>query len=541
MPSRSDEVGTLQTPTISSISPSCGPVAGGNTVTLTGTDLTATTSVVVGSTSASFTVVSATQVVLVMPPGTPGCVCVVVTTPSGTASVCYTYGCPTPAVTSLCPSEGPICGGTKVTVIGSNLTGATAATFGGKPGTGLVVDPSGCSLTVTAPSRSPGTYDVRVTTPSGLTPISPGDKFTYRCPVLYEICEPCGPLAGGDTVCVTGVYLNCLTYVVFNNTVIPKSGLNVHSSGTYMTLTVPQGTAPGPVTVRGISLVSLFPQPIFCQTAPVTYTYHPAACPSAIGIFPPAGTFAGGTSFVIVGSNLYCATVRIGGVKVPVLVHASGTYLTGVTPPHAMGAVTVTVDRPCCPTVTIPGGFTYFRFGPPMPVDLVPSSGPVTGGSPFFIAGTDLFDATVTFGGVPAIDVTVDESGTLITGTVPAGSPGPVTVTVTNPEGSANLAEPYTYVDAPTLASISPTAGPEAGGTTVTITGTSLAGTTEVTFGDELAAFTVVNNNQLTAVTPPGTGVVSVTVTTDGGIFALEDVYTYVPPPEILAPEEQIA
>jgi hypothetical protein len=68
---------------------------------------------------------------------------------------------------------------------------------------------------------------------------------------------------------------------------------------------------------------------------------------------------------------------------------------------------------------------------------------------------------------------------------------------------------------APTIAGLSPTSGPAAGGTSVTITGTGFTGATVVDFGTTAATdLAVVNNITITADSPAGTGTVNVTVTT---------------------------
>jgi hypothetical protein len=83
---------------------------------------------------------------------------------------------------------------------------------------------------------------------------------------------------------------------------------------------------------------------------------------------------------------------------------------------------------------------------------------------------------------------------------------------------------------APTVTSISPTSGPTAGGTTVTITGTGFTGATAVSFGGTAAAsFSFVSDTSMTAVSPAGTGTVDVTVTGPGGTSATSsaDQFTY--------------
>jgi len=75
-------------PTISGLSVSTGPVSGGTTVIITGTNLSGVGSVDFGPTAAtSFTVTSATQITAVSPAGVAGAVNVRVTSWGGTSDV----------------------------------------------------------------------------------------------------------------------------------------------------------------------------------------------------------------------------------------------------------------------------------------------------------------------------------------------------------------------------------------------------------------------------------------------------------------------
>ena len=83
---------------MTALSPTHGAAAGGNTVTLTGTDLTGTTAVHFGANAATgVTVVNATTVTATAPAGTAGStVDVTATTPGGTSPTAgtgndYTY------------------------------------------------------------------------------------------------------------------------------------------------------------------------------------------------------------------------------------------------------------------------------------------------------------------------------------------------------------------------------------------------------------------------------------------------------------------
>lgn len=86
----------VDAPTVTTLNPNSGPASGGTVVTITGTNLSSTQSVVFGATPAPFTVISDTTVSVVTPPtpdGSPGPAAVTVTTTGGvaTAPVDFTY------------------------------------------------------------------------------------------------------------------------------------------------------------------------------------------------------------------------------------------------------------------------------------------------------------------------------------------------------------------------------------------------------------------------------------------------------------------
>ena len=62
---------------------------------------------------------------------------------------------PGPAVTAVTPSSGAGGSGAKVVIAGSNLTGATSVTFGGKPAVSFAAKAT--SITAIAPAGSAGT------------------------------------------------------------------------------------------------------------------------------------------------------------------------------------------------------------------------------------------------------------------------------------------------------------------------------------------------------------------------------------------------
>jgi hypothetical protein len=150
-----------------------------------------------------------------------------------------------------------------------------------------------------------------------------------------------------------------------------------------------------------------------------------------------------------------------------------------------------------------------------------PTSGPTAGGTAVTLTGQNFASgATVTFGGATATSVMV-VSATQITANTPPHAQGNVNVVVTNPNGqSATLANGFTFVAlAPTVTGVSPTSGPTAGGTAVTLTGQNFASGATVTFGGATAtSVMVVSATQITASTPPHkAGAVNIVVTSPNG------------------------
>ncbi len=121
-----------------------------------------------------------------------------------------------PAVTGLNPDEGPVAGGTSVTITGTELEEATSVEFGSSAAT--ITADSEESITAQAPAGT-GTVDVIVTTPSGTSKAVSADQFTYRpIPVLLDVTPADGPAAGGTTVKINGTGFDAASTVSFGST-----------------------------------------------------------------------------------------------------------------------------------------------------------------------------------------------------------------------------------------------------------------------------------------------------------------------------------
>ena len=141
--SSADQFSYLTVPAVTGVNPSSGPLAGGTSVTITGTGFSGATLVVFGTTAATNLVIdSDTQITAISPAGA-GTVDVTVTTPGGASAASsvdqFRYG-RAPTVTGVSPASGPAAGGTTVTITGAGFTGATLVDFGTTAATNVAVD-----------------------------------------------------------------------------------------------------------------------------------------------------------------------------------------------------------------------------------------------------------------------------------------------------------------------------------------------------------------------------------------------------------------
>ncbi len=88
-----------------------------------------------------------------------------------------------------------------------------------------------------------------MTTPAGVSPVVPGDQFTYTAgPIVTDVKPRIGPPAGGAQIAITGLQLTGATGVSFGGT--PATSFTVNSD-TSITAAAPGGTGVVDVTVTG--------------------------------------------------------------------------------------------------------------------------------------------------------------------------------------------------------------------------------------------------------------------------------------------------
>ncbi|HYM62707.1 MAG TPA: IPT/TIG domain-containing protein [Thermoanaerobaculia bacterium] len=215
----------------------------------------------------------------------------------------------------------------------------------------------------------------------------------------------------------------------------------------------------------------------------------------------------------------------------------------------------------------VPGSFTYFCTesscgtghtnmngtfivnavvaDPPAISGISPASGSIIGGLPVTITGANFQSgATVKFGANNGLGVNATSSTSISVNTPAANSPGPVAVTVTNPDSQSGTFSSFTYtLPAPLIGSVTPASGPITGGTPITIGGANFQSGATVTVGGLAATnVTVVSATSITAKTPQGPASeqanvpkdVSVT-NPDGQVATRTAAFTYTAPPVTIA------
>jgi hypothetical protein len=531
-------VSAASTPVVNSLGTTSGSTGGGTLVGITGLHFTGATAVNFGSVAGTnFIVNSDTSITAYASAQAAGTVDVTVQTYAGTSATGsgdrYTYNAASaPSVTSITPTSGPTPGGTQVTILGSNFTGATAVNFGGVAATSFTVN-SDSSITATAPPEAAGTVDIKVTTYSGTSSTGSADQFAYTnvtepTPAVTAVSPNTGTTAGSQIVTITGTSFSGATAVKFGSTAATSFTIN---SDTQITATAPAGSA-GTVDIKVTTNNG--------TSSAVTadhFTYLSTAAPAVTSLGTTSGTTAGGTSVVINGTNFTSASaVMFGSFPAASFTVNSSTKITATSPAEPTGTVDVTVTTPSGTSATGSGDrFTYTAAAVPTVTSLGTSSGSTAGGTSVVITGTNFTGATaVYFGSFLAASFTVNSS-TQITATSPAQYAGTIDVTVSTYSGTSATVSgdrfTYTSASTPSVTGISPTTGTTAGGTSVSITGTNFTGATAVMFGNVPAAsFTVNSSTSITVTSPPqAAGTVDLKVTTYTGTSASgsSDQFTY--------------
>jgi len=333
-------------------------------------------------------------------------------------------------------------------------------------------------------------------------------------PNVVTFTPASGPV--GTSVTITGTNLTGADGVSFNG--VGSSSLS-NSTATSITAIVPQGATTGPIKVS---------TPKGIATSATNFTVTPS--PPAISLFAPVKGVIG-AQIVIAGSHFTGATiVKFNNTVATTFTVNSDNLITATLP---TGATTGTVKvQTSVGTATSATTFTV-TIAPPGIGSFSPSSGPV--GSVVTITGANFVGVSaVKFNGVASNSITT-VSPTSLKATVPAGATtGPISVTT--PTGMSSSSSAFVITPAaPAITSFTPASAPV--GTSITIAGSNLIGTTSVKFnGVSSTSVSSITATSLKAIVPPGATTGKISIVTPGGSATSATAFTVtIPVPTISA------
>lgn len=518
-------------PTVTSLSPNSGRLAGGGIVSVSGTNFTGATAVYFGAVpSSDFAVKSPTLISATAPEQSAGTVDVTVQTPDGTSaktsSDYYTYE-GTPTVTGVSPPSGSPSGGTSVNITGTNFSTVRNVSFGEVAASSFTIN-NATSITAIAPANSAGTVDVTVKSNSGTSAKSSADEYTYEAPFgITSVTPAAGSVAGGTSVAINGGKFLGATAVRFGSTLASSFIVKNDSSI--------DAVSPAAVSVGVVDITVTTPSGTTTITPADKYSY--VNVPTVTGVSPPSGPIAGGTSVSITGTNFSDATKVYFGTDLASFTINSPTSISVTSPTVSVaGTVDVTVESASGVVSPVSLADEYTYEAPLRITSLEPSGGTTLGGTNVTINGNKFTGATaVHFGAIPVGSFTVVDDTKITTSSPATSSTGVVDVTVTTPSGTTPIAkaDEYTYVSkTPLITGIIPNSGNITGGTVVNIMGSNLTNATAVHFGDTPGVINAINSaTSLTATVPTAlsSGTVDITVTTPEGTSSISkgDIFTY--------------
>ncbi|TMD38135.1 MAG: hypothetical protein E6I88_14610, partial [Chloroflexi bacterium] len=461
-----------------------------------------------------------------------------------------------PVVSTINPSSGPGGGGTVVTITGANFgvtPGTTSVAFGGAAASGV-----SCSSTSSCIATSPagaGPADVTVTVGGQTSATGAADVFNYPPPpppAVSAIDPNSGPAAGGSVVTISGTGFSTSaggTTVHFGSV----AATAVCSTTTTCTATSPAGTGTVDITVTVLGQTSatgvadqfsFLPGVMFSDGfgSGNLQEWDEALGAGSVQVLA-AAAHAGswGLRMSDSAAGQYGVLVKLLPTSLNDSYTSFAVRFLGTT-----GLTTVATGRDASSNV-----YRWILYYNPPTQSLLYYIFDGSGQSSLItVAGVSLntwtivelrYNGTATGGGQVWINGATQASW-MVSGnfanTAPyqrlqlwndaVGTSDFDDVSVSTLQKSASL---------PTVTGVSPTSGPAAGGTLVTVTGTNFdpsTNGTSINFGSAPASgVSCASTTSCTATSPPGTGVVDVTATVGGSTSATSpaDHFAYPPPP----------
>ncbi|CAM9115079.1 unnamed protein product, partial [Sphacelaria rigidula] len=304
----------------------------------------------------------------------------------------YTY-LPTITVLKIDPVEGPMDGGTEISIVGSGLgqTGLWACIFGESVAVPAVQLPND-ALRCQSPAHEPGEVSVRVFRSSSALASDFGMRFLYQATVYISTVEPrSGSNLGGTPVTLRGFGFNNASALTCgfeerNGKIVKTPALR--ASVGMVVCSSPPLHNPSIVSVL-VSLNGLD----FTRRGPQYVYYEPV---EVVTVFPSLGSINGGTFVTITGRNFLPSeglSCRFGMSAPSPADFIASNALRCVTPPAPAGPATVEVTV-SNNLMEFSASSAKFVYHPALRAErFSPAAGPLSGGTPVVIDGSG-FPAT---------------------------------------------------------------------------------------------------------------------------------------------------
>lgn len=535
----------LPGPTLTAISPNSGPIEGGTTVRLTGTNFKNDSKVFLADEEVSSTFISATELRITTPAwGKSDVVDVKVQNADGQTALlanAYTFEVPppppAPVITEVIPNSGPQAGGTTVTIKGSNFFANSVVKFDDTIISSSLLSSS--ELRIKTPAwDSAATVKVTVISEDGQS-ASLDNAFTFIAPppkpdpVVTSVSPNSLEIPGtGTLVTITGQHFQSGAKVFFNDTEIPATYLSqsqlrlrtpAWSIAENVNVTVENPDGKSGTLVDGFKFVTPPPPP----------------APIVTGASPNTALASKSSLITVIGENFVNGSrVAFGNTELATT-YLSKTQLRVATPiwPNPE-TVTLSVINPDGQSGQLVDGFTFLQNPPPTVTSLSPNTGLISGGGQVTVSGSNFISgASVYFNGEEIAATYI--SATQLRIKVPSWpSAAAVDVQVINPDGqqSAILSGGYVYTapapkPAPIVTKLTPNVGGINGGTIVTVTGSNIQSGAKIEINGVVVDATYLSSSQLRFRTPASavTGPVPVRIINPDGQASeiLVDGFTY--------------
>jgi uncharacterized protein YegL len=510
-------------PSITNISPSSGPMAGGTNVYIDGTGFVEGLKVFFGAVEAKVASFYGSTRIWVKSPvaNVDGPVDVKIVNPDGQETVKtegFTYIAPpppkAPVITNISPSSGPISGGTNVYIDGTDFVQGLKVYFG-EAEAQVVTFYNSTRIWVKSPvANVDGPVDVKIVNPDGQETVKT-EGFTYiappppKAPTITNITPTSGPTNGGTNVYIDGSDFVQGLKVYFGDA---EAQVATFYNSTRLWVKSPATNISGPVDVKIVN-------PDGQETVKTQGFTYLAPVPQITSISPNSGPVAGGTNVYIDGANFVQGLkVYFGAAEAQVATFYNSTRIWVKSPASGVdGPVDVRIVNPEGTEGVKTKGFTYIAPPPPKAptiTNITPASGPTAGGTNVYIDGTDFAQGVkVYFGDTEAQVATYYNSTRLWVKSPAVSTGGPVDVKVVNPDGLEGVkAQGFTYIappppKAPTITNITPKSGPLTGGTNVYIDGADFVQGLKVYFGNVEGIVATYYNSTRLWVKSPSTNV----------------------------------